>query len=561
MNKKAFKRLLASTSILSLPILALPLVGCVNIDDTSNIINNDNQINDSNITNNENNTINNNSNSNNNNNNTTKPNNTPNVNIDLKPVQKPNTPNIQSNNIEKLKSAQSKLDLSLKDSKILNNVFIDDFINNTKTESDLLNYFNVTGKDLGCSYNLKTISKSNKDNTVSIEYQISLNNQTVTKTFEFSGFYHGKFEDLYKKIKDNFSFKKGYSYDYHDYTARDFLKEKLTFPAGKYIEIDWDKISQNLNLPSDVLIFDKIPNNELNNAYSKYLVLADFKVTNDEWTSLNPKKPNSITFSVEVKIGQFSSNDLDSFINPNDENNLDKTFNFEVNDFKNEELTTKLDLAEENQLKTPSDAQSYKGTLINTNFSLIDEIGENGYSQRMGEKFTWDKFKKELMYQVRFALYQQFCDNFSEINYYIKNDVENRSVTAVAEGIIKNKSENQKIYPQHLVTPEEQQTNSLNPGQKVRIEISYSGSNSDWKPTIQPDASGIINLATDSFSFAKGCDNIKNNKDLLTNAWFSFFPYQMKYNCYIDGKPIYELTPNHFIFWSFTANAKKPKIN
>lgn len=62
---------------------------------------------------------------------------------------------------------------------------------------------------------------------------------------------------FYKKIKDNFSFKKGTS-DYHDYTARDFLKEKLIFPAGKYIEIDWDKISQNLNLPSDsdVLIFD-----------------------------------------------------------------------------------------------------------------------------------------------------------------------------------------------------------------------------------------------------------------------------------------------------------------
>ena len=71
-------------------------------------------------------------NSNSNNSITIKPN-TPNINADLKPVQKPNTPNIQSNNIEKLKSAQSKLDLSLKDSKILNNVFIDDFIDNTKT--------------------------------------------------------------------------------------------------------------------------------------------------------------------------------------------------------------------------------------------------------------------------------------------------------------------------------------------------------------------------------------------------------------------------------------------
>ena len=558
MNKKAFKRLLASTSILSLPILALPLVGCVNIDDTSNSINNDNQINDSNITNNENNTINNNNNNNNSNNNiTTKPN-TPNVNVDLKPVQKPNTPNIQSNNIEKLKSAQSKLDLSLKDSKILNNIFIDDFIDNTKTESDLLNYFNVTGKDLGCSYNLKTISKSNKDNTVSIEYQISLNNQTVTKTFEFSGFYHGKFEELYKKIKYNFSFKKGYSYDYHNFTARDFLKDKLFFTPGQYIQIDWDKILKNITLPNDVLIYDEIPDDDQID-YSKYLVYCNFNVINNSWTSLNPRKPNSITFSVEVKIGQFSSSNLDSFINPSDENNLDKTFNFEVNDFKNEQLTTELDLANENQLITPIGAESYKGKLINTKLDLIEPIGENAYQQRMDEKFTWDKFKKELMYQVRFALYQQFCDNFSEINYYIKNDVENRSVTAVAEGIIKDKSENQKIYPQHLVTPEQQQTNSLNPGQKVRIEISYSASNNNWKPTIQPDASSIINLATDSFSFAKGCDNIKNNKDLLTNTWFSFFPYQMKYSCYIGDKQIYNLIPNHFIFWSFTANAKKSK--
>ncbi|MBR2651527.1 hypothetical protein IKD48_01820, partial [bacterium] len=94
------------------------------------------------------------------------------------------------------------------------------------------------------------------------------------------------------------------------------------------------------------------------------------------------------TFSVEVKIGQFSSNDLDSFINPNDENNLDKTFNFEVNDFKNEQLTTELDLANENQLITPIGAESYKGKLINTKLDLIEPIGQNAYQQRMGEKFT-----------------------------------------------------------------------------------------------------------------------------------------------------------------------------
>lgn len=555
MNKKVFKKLLTSTTILSVPILALPLVGCVNIDDTSNSINNDNQINDSNITNNENNSISNNSNSNNNI--TTKPNN-PSTNIDLKPVQKPNTPNIQSNNIEKLNLAKSNLNLSLKDSKILNNVFIDDFIDNTKTESDLLNYFNVTGKDLDCSYNLKTISKSSKDNTVSIEYEISLNNQTVTKTFEFSGFYHGKFENFFKEIKNNFSFKEGYSDDYHNFTARDFLKDKLFFTQGQYIQIDWNKILKNITLPNDVLIYDEIPDNELNNAYSKYLVLASFKVTNDEWTILNPKKPNSITFSIELKIGQFSSSNLDSFINPSDENNLDKTFNFEVNDFKNEQLTTELDLANENQLITPIGAESYKGKLINTKLDLIEPIGQNAYKQRMSERFTWEKFKKELMYQVRFALYQQFSDNFSEINYYITNDVENRSVTAVAEGIIKDKSENQKIYPQHLVTPEQQQANSLNPGQKVRIEISYFGSNNDWKPTIQSDSSNIIDLSTKSFSFAQGCNNIAGDtKNLLQNTYFSFFKSGMTYKCFVDDKSIYNLTPNHFIFWSFIANAKK----
>lgn len=546
MNKKVIKKLILSSLLITSPILALPLTSCANNNGISQDVNNSEIIEDNKDQN-------------------DKPledqnpqqNQEENV---SKPVQKPverpqEKPPIiipnESNTTEKLNLAKANLSLSLKNP---SNVFVDDFMNHVKNENDLLNYCSITGEDSQCNYQFVQCYQKDNTNSVCVEYKISFNGKSVNKIFELSNFYHGKFENLYKTIKDNFSVTKGTIDDYHNYTARTFLNEDRDFQYEKYLNVDWEKVLSTITLPDDVLIFDQIPDNTKID-YSKNLVLTNFIVAND--FNLDPKKPNTIIFTVEVKIGKFDKNL--NFI-PNDENNLTQTFNFAINDFKNEELTTKLDLANENQLITPSDAQTYKGTLINTNFSLIDEIGENAYQQRMGEKFTWEKFKKELMYQVRFALYQQFCDNFSEINYYITHDIEGKSITAIAEGIIKDRKDSQLIYPQHLMSSNEfPARQTLTPGQKVRIEISYSASNNNWKPTIQPDASDIINLATNSFSFAKGCDNIKNSKDLLTNAWFSFFPYQMKYNCYIDGKPIYELTPNHFIFWSFTANAKKQK--
>lgn len=46
------------------------------------------------------------------------------------------------------------------------------------------------------------------------------------------------------------------------------------------------------------------------------------------------------------------------------------------------------------------------------------------------------------MYQIRFYLYQMFGDNYSEINYYIKNEQNGTRFIAVGEGIIKENKKN-----------------------------------------------------------------------------------------------------------------------
>ena len=90
-------------------------------------------------------------------------------------------------------------------------------------------------------------------------------------------------------------------------------------------------------------------------------------------------------------------------------------------------------------------------------------------------------YKQDFMYLARFELYQMFSDNFSEINYYGTNENNGKSFTAVAEGIIKdNKTEN-NYYFQSSESYTERRKVDVNTGDRIKIEIAYSGTN--FKPT------------------------------------------------------------------------------
>ena len=89
-------------------------------------------------------------------------------------------------------------------------------------------------------------------------------------------------------------------------------------------------------------------------------------------------------------------------------------------------------------------------------------------------------YKQDFMYLARFELYQMFSDNFSEINYYGTNENNGKSFTAVAEGIIKdNKTENNCYF--QSIEPYTKKNVEVNTGDKIKIEITYSGTN--YKPT------------------------------------------------------------------------------
>ena len=87
-------------------------------------------------------------------------------------------------------------------------------------------------------------------------------------------------------------------------------------------------------------------------------------------------------------------------------------------------------------LKLPPDAKSFKGKLkkIVGKPTVIDN---KKFTTMVDQYFTWDKFIEEMVYQLRFMMWQQYSDNFSEIDYYIYNEERERNVVVEAQGIIK----------------------------------------------------------------------------------------------------------------------------
>ena len=88
-------------------------------------------------------------------------------------------------------------------------------------------------------------------------------------------------------------------------------------------------------------------------------------------------------------------------------------------------------------LQLPPDAKSFKGKLEKI-VGKPKVISNPEYTKMVREYFDWDKFILEMIYQLRFMLWQQYSDNFSEIDYYIYNEERERGVVVEAQGIIKD---------------------------------------------------------------------------------------------------------------------------
>ena len=282
--------------------------------------------------------------------------------------------------------------------------------------------------------------------------------------------------------------------------------------------------------------------------------LLEFEISpNFEFDINNPK---SLKFDIYIII----SNDFDYEFWPPIPKNIQSVKKVEkiIDTFKEPiETISGLDKEEIKDLITPQGATSYKGKLERFRMQDIKISSENNYID-LNKNMTWNDFKKEMMYQVRFALYQMFSDNFSEINYYTHNERENRSLTATAVGIIKEKRNDVSYYFQYLGSSHKQKTN-VETGDKIEISITYSGNGeNDWKPTMVSTSDGIINLGDLNWSFKNSCDNLNDPNDplYLNKPFLSFFP-RAQFVIKKNGKDLYNQINNQYVVYSFIWKRKR----
>lgn len=160
-------------------------------------------------------------------------------------------------------------------------------------------------------------------------------------------------------------------------------------------------------------------------------------------------------------------------------------------------------------ISIPSNAISYKGVLEPI---IFRKMSINNYKDKISQ-FTFEQYKVELMYQLRFWMYQMFEDNFSDLNYWIeggKNDKD--PLVAKIEGIVKDNVNNLYFYVQQLGTGNGlAKTQNLVAGQKITITFRRDSVN-EWRPL----GVGSFGLLPEErgFSFIKGCRNISSaNRD------------------------------------------------
>ncbi len=272
------------------------------------------------------------------------------------------------------------------------------------------------------------------------------------------------------------------SYDYRNIYTKDFVKfTPFKEPAknyNNYLRINVEELRQKFG-------------NAINNYSNFFLKFAE----SNESKRFDFNYPSTIKFEVTFDLG-----------------NVEHKKIITINGFKvNTDWWGLLDRQPITNLITPTGCTSYKGKLEKFKISDIEETHEGNYLDLIN-KTTKEDIRLNYMYQVRFGMYQMFSDNFSEINYYIKNETD-AGFIAVAEGIIKEDKTNFKwaIQP-HIGTMSG--ITSVKAGDKVTYEIeSYNYFN---KPTLISNDSDLGEFANSWYwDFSDNCENLKNTNNPL----------------------------------------------
>lgn len=409
------------------------------------------------------------------------------------------------------------------------------FYQNEEINENLVNERLRTLFDINDNFNLIINHYQIDETNKSFSFSITLTLQsvvTITQTSQNVNIpyliINNLFEEVCKEIKVIPSTNP--KYNYKEITAKEFYNASISdsFFTRDYFEFNLDHIYKK---------------------FGSFAELADYSfVVKVQKGSFNFKNPRTVTIIGSIRqYGTTNSRDI----------------TVEFNDFKEDNsLIGELDKQPNATLTTPTGATSYKGELEKFLLSDIKLTSRNQYSTNLN-KLSWDMYKQDLMYLARFELYQMFNDNFSEINYYGTNENNGTSFTAVAEGIIKdNKTEN-NYYFQSSESYTERRKVDVNTGDRIKIEIAYSGTN--FKPTY--DTPDFNEKPTDPnyiwwWNFSDNC-----NKD-LNNPTDPLYQDSLFINQYVNqnssihlkisknDQVIYEATPNKFKMWSFTLRKK-----
>ena len=384
--------------------------------------------------------------------------------------------------------------------------------------------------------------EKNQENQRQIDFQVEIIVGTEKETIlinQFSDFLDPnenkienpeKYEELANEIAKviNLIPTTDSEYDHQQITVEEYVNK--TFDEQQnYFNFNWDEL--NAKFQQNVLY---------NNKRFEFEISPNF-----EFDINNPK---SLKFDIYIIIS--NDFDLDYALPKNIQSvkKVEKTIDTFREPF---ETISGLDKEEIKDLITPQGATSYKGKLERFRMQDIKVSSENNYID-LNRNMTWNDFKKEMMYQVRFALYQMFSDNFNEINYYTHNERENRSLTATAVGIIKEKRNNVSYYFQYLGDHHQKKTN-VETGDRIEISITYSNNGeNDWKPTMVSTSEGIINLKDLNWSFKNSCDNLNDPNDplYLNKPFLSFFP-RAQLVIKKNGQDLYNQTNNQYVVYSF----------
>lgn len=347
-------------------------------------------------------------------------------------------------------------------------------------EASLLNLFELVGKNNEYQYEMVSLEPDVENGSLLVEYKVLLiaNPEKVFDSFKttLTGFKINYVEQL-KKLAAISTF---------DVASRIHKASEV-----KTTEIQWNQ--QNEYQDVKVEFFNLKADDD-----SGFLGFdAKFSYKNDEyqWT-----------------------------IDPNHHQSLKGFFN-------------KLETIPNSIIKLPSGAKSFKGKLDQLT-PIPPVINKNEYKAKVGA-MTWEDVVKEMMYQVRFMLYQQYSDNFSEIDYYAYDEVKEEKVTIEAQGVIKN-----DFTVNHYVTGWDDLENGGGPGGRYNTQTYKAGDivkitfRSRWDPNITIGLPGWKPISADGVaykSFVTPPDKIRYTLKKMfpatINKWYVHW--------YVNSKAIY----------------------